>query len=198
MEDTARQAGLATTVLPMEQIVRTPKGAFVDLAGKPIGLNGQALSVGMDVPRAFRRLARIAERTTRWLEPAVESDPVPTRAPPLFVGDVPLPSKPAAGVVRRRLRKPRTGRPFVRKPFNSRERLKRDDHGSGQAVDQDHGPLWRRRLSCARRSRPCRAMRELRSHRVWIAAGNPCGLSCAGYSPITKNTSRFLPHAIVG
>src|SRR5947209_7908079 len=36
MEDTARQAGLATTVLPMDQIGRTPKGAFVDLANKPI------------------------------------------------------------------------------------------------------------------------------------------------------------------
>src|SRR5256885_926793 len=38
MEDTARQAGLATTVLPMDQIGRTPKGAFVDLANQPIDL----------------------------------------------------------------------------------------------------------------------------------------------------------------
>jgi glutathionylspermidine synthase len=33
----------------------------------------------------------------------------------------------------------------------------------------------------------------------WIAAGQPCGLSAReDLSPITKNTSRFLPHAIVG
>ena len=33
----------------------------------------------------------------------------------------------------------------------------------------------------------------------WIAAGQPCGLSVReDASPITKNTSRFLPHAIVG
>jgi glutathionylspermidine synthase len=33
----------------------------------------------------------------------------------------------------------------------------------------------------------------------WIAAGKPCGLSVReDLSPITKNTSRFLPHAIVG
>ena len=33
----------------------------------------------------------------------------------------------------------------------------------------------------------------------WIAAGQPCGLSVReDVSPITKNTSRFLPHAIVG
>ena len=33
----------------------------------------------------------------------------------------------------------------------------------------------------------------------WFAAGQPCGLSMReDLSPITKNTSRFLPHAIVG
>ena len=33
----------------------------------------------------------------------------------------------------------------------------------------------------------------------WIAAGKPCGLSVReDASPITKNSSRFLPHAIVG
>ena len=32
----------------------------------------------------------------------------------------------------------------------------------------------------------------------WIAAGEPCGLSVReDVSPITKNTSRFLPHAII-
>jgi glutathionylspermidine synthase len=33
----------------------------------------------------------------------------------------------------------------------------------------------------------------------WVAAGVPCGLSVReDASPITKNTSRFLPHAIIG
>ena len=33
----------------------------------------------------------------------------------------------------------------------------------------------------------------------WVAAGVPCGLSLReDMSPITKNTSRFLPHAIIG
>jgi glutathionylspermidine synthase len=33
----------------------------------------------------------------------------------------------------------------------------------------------------------------------WIAAGRPCGLSVReDASPITKNSSRYLPHAIVG
>jgi glutathionylspermidine synthase len=32
----------------------------------------------------------------------------------------------------------------------------------------------------------------------WFAAGAPCGLSVReDLSPITKNNSRFLPHAIV-
>ena len=33
----------------------------------------------------------------------------------------------------------------------------------------------------------------------WFAAGEPCGLNVReDASPITKNSSRFLPHAIVG
>jgi glutathionylspermidine synthase len=33
----------------------------------------------------------------------------------------------------------------------------------------------------------------------WIAAGKPCGMSLReDASPITKNTSHFVPHAIVG
>jgi glutathionylspermidine synthase len=33
----------------------------------------------------------------------------------------------------------------------------------------------------------------------WIAGGAACGLSIReDASPITKNTSRFVPHAIVG
>jgi glutathionylspermidine synthase len=33
----------------------------------------------------------------------------------------------------------------------------------------------------------------------WIAAGQPCGLSVReDASPITKNSSRFVPHIIVG
>jgi len=33
----------------------------------------------------------------------------------------------------------------------------------------------------------------------WIAAGEPCGLSVReDIGPITKNSSRFLPHAIIG
>jgi glutathionylspermidine synthase len=33
----------------------------------------------------------------------------------------------------------------------------------------------------------------------WIAAGDLCGLPVReDISPITKNTSRFLPHAIIG
>jgi glutathionylspermidine synthase len=32
----------------------------------------------------------------------------------------------------------------------------------------------------------------------WLAAGTACGLSVReDISPITKNTSRFLPHAII-
>ena len=57
-----------------------------------------------------------------------------------------------------------------------------------------------RKALSGRRSRPCRTLQEnYAAIGSWIAAGKPCGLSVReDFSPITKNTSRFLPHAIVG
>src|SRR5947207_9607704 len=67
MEDAARQAGLATTVLPMDQIGRTPKGAFVDLANRPIELMFKLYPWEWMFREQFG--ASLAGAPTRWLEP---------------------------------------------------------------------------------------------------------------------------------
>ena len=70
---------------------------------------------------------------------------------------------------------------------------------AGEAIDQDDGPYGAEgfvRQAVATLPRMADSYAAVGS---WIAAGKPCGLSMReDVSPITKNTSRFLPHAIVG
>ena len=71
--------------------------------------------------------------------------------------------------------------------------------GGGQAVDQDEGPYGAEgyiRQAVA-------PLPEFNGNYMvlgsWFAGGQACGLSVReDASPITKNTSRFLPHAIIG
>jgi glutathionylspermidine synthase len=70
---------------------------------------------------------------------------------------------------------------------------------AGQAIDQDEGPYGEEGF--VRQGVATLAHYEGNYAAIgsWIAAGKPCGLSVReDVSPITKNTSRFLPHAIVG
>ena len=67
LEDTARQAGLATTKLAIEDIGRTPKGLFVDLADKPIELLFKLYPWEWMFRDQFG--ASLAGSPTRYLEP---------------------------------------------------------------------------------------------------------------------------------
>ena len=91
------------------------------------------------------------------------------------------------------------GNSFVRKPLYSREGANVAIVVGGEAIDQDAGPYGAEgfvRQAVATLPRMADSYAAVGS---WIAAGKPCGLSMReDVSPITKNTSRFLPHAIVG
>ena len=68
-----------------------------------------------------------------------------------------------------------------------------------QAVDQDDGPYGEEGYIRQAVATLPRFDGNYVAFGSWIAAGQPCGLSAReDLSPITKNTSRFLPHAIVG
>ena len=70
---------------------------------------------------------------------------------------------------------------------------------AGQAVDQDEGPYGEEGFVRQAVATLPRYEGNYAAIGSWIAAGKPCGLSVReDVSPITKNTSRFLPHAIVG
>jgi glutathionylspermidine synthase len=91
------------------------------------------------------------------------------------------------------------GGSYVKKPLYSREGANVELKVSGETLDADTGPYGAEgyvRQAIAPLPQFAGNYAVLGS---WIAAGKPCGLSVReDVSPITKNTSRFLPHAIVG
>ena len=197
LEDTARQAGLNTTKLRIEDIGRTPKGVFVDLADGPIELLFKLYPWEWMFRDQFG--ASLAGSPTRYVEPpwkAILSNkgilPLlwamhprhPNLLPAYFDDD------PKAAEL---------GDSFVRKPLYSREGSNVTIMVKGQAIDQDEGPYGEEGFVRQAVATLPAFEGNYAAIGSWIAAGQPCGLSVReDASPITKNTSRFLPHAIVG
>ena len=91
------------------------------------------------------------------------------------------------------------GNSFVRKPLYSREGANVAIVVDGEAIDQDDGPYGAEGFIRQAVATLPQFDGNYAAIGSWIAAGQPCGLSVReDVSPITKNTSRFLPHAIVG
>lgn len=197
MEECARAAGLGTTVLAMSGIGRLPDGRFVDLAGRPIDLLFKLYPWEWMLREPFGE--RLPGAATQFVEPpwkAILSNkgilPLlwemfprhPNLLPAWFEGD------PAAASL---------GTSYVRKPLYSREGANVEIVAGGSVVDADGGPYGAEgfiRQAVAGMPHPGGNYAVVGS---WIAAGKPCGLSLREDSgPITKNTSRFVPHAIVG
>jgi glutathionylspermidine synthase len=196
LADTARQAGLATTIMPIEAIGRNARGQFVDQHDRPIELAFKLYPWEWMFRDAFG--ASLAGAATRWIEPpwkAILSNkgilPLlwemfprhPNLLPAYFDGD------PAAS---------RLAGSYVRKPLYSREGANVEIVVAGEAIDADGGPYGAEGFVK-------QALAPLPqfdgNHAVlgsWVAGGVPCALSVReDASPITRNSSRFLPHAII-
>ena len=91
------------------------------------------------------------------------------------------------------------GASYARKPLYSREGANVDLVAEGNAVDRDEGPYGAEgfiRQALAPLPQFDGNYAVLGS---WLAGEEPCGLNVReDASPITKNSSRFLPHAIIG
>ncbi|TMJ01158.1 MAG: glutathionylspermidine synthase family protein [Alphaproteobacteria bacterium] len=197
MEDTARQAGLATTVMPMDQIGRTPKGAFVDLADKPIALMFKLYPWEWMFREQFG--ASLAGAPTRWLEPPWKAILSNKGILPLLWAMIPRHPNLLAAYFDEDAKAAELGDSFVRKPLYSREGSNVTIMVAGQAIDQDQGPYGAEGFVRQAVATLPRYQENYAAIGSWIAAAKPCGLSVReDASPITKNTSRFLPHAIVG
>ncbi len=197
LEDTARQAGLTTTVLPMEAIGRAPNGAFVDLDNKPIGLCFKLYPWEWMFREQFG--AFLAGSATRFLEPPWKAILSNKGILPLLWAMFPRHPNLLPAYFDDDPRAAELGNSFVRKPLYSREGANVEIVVGGATVDSDPGPYGGEgaiRQAMATLPQFAGNYAVLGS---WFAAGVPCGLSVReDVSPITKNTSRFLPHAIIG
>ena len=197
MEDTARQAGLATTVLPMDQIGRTPKGAFVDLADRSIDLMFKLYPWEWMFREQFG--ASLAGAPTRWLEPPWKAILSNKGILPLLWAMYPRHPNLLPAYFEDDEKAAELGDSFVRKPLYSREGSNVTIVVAGQAIDQDQGPYGAEGFVRQAVATLPRYGDNYAAIGSWIAAAKPCALSVReDASPITKNTSRFLPHAIVG
>ncbi len=196
LEDTASQAGLKTTLIDIEHIGLRDDGRFVDLDDGVIELAFKLYPWAWMFHDAFG--ARLLSAPTRWIEPpwkAILSNkgilPLlwemfpnhPNLLPAYFEDD------PNAA---------RLGASFVRKPLYSREGANVTLVSAGAALVEQQGPYGAEgfiRQALAPLPNFSDQYPVLGS---WLVDHTPCGLSIReDENPITGNTSRFLPHAIL-
>jgi glutathionylspermidine synthase len=196
LEDTAGQAGLATTIIDIEDIGLRDDGCFVDLENREIELAFKLYPWEWMFHDAFGE--RIAKAPTRWIEPpwkAVLSNkgilPLlwemfprhPNLLPAYFEDD------PNAASL---------GDSFVRKPLFSREGANVALISKGTTLAAQEGPYGAEGfIRQALAPLPCFS-NQYPVIGSWLVDHTPCGLSIReDENPITGNTSRFLPHAIL-
>jgi glutathionylspermidine synthase len=196
LEDTAAQAGLMTTLIDIENIGWREAGGFVDLDNRDIELAFKLYPWEWMFRDAFG--AKLLEAPTCWIEPpwkAVLSNkgilpllwhmfPGHPNLLPAFFEDDP--------------RAAELGASFVRKPLYSREGANVELISEGVAVAAQQGPYGAEgfiRQALATLQPFARQYPVLGS---WLVDHTPCGLSVReDENPITGNSSRFLPHAIL-
>src|ERR1700736_5319184 len=196
LEDTARQAGLGTTLIDIEDIGLRDDGRFVDLDDRGIELAFKLYPWEWMFHDAFGE--RLARAPTRWIEPpwkAILSNkgilpllwemfPHHPNLLPAYFEDDPN----AAGL----------GTSYVRKPLYSREGANVTLVSAGSPIDRQPGPYGAEgfvRQALAPLPAFSGQYPVLGS---WIVDGTPCGLSIReDDNPITGNMSRFVPHAIL-
>ncbi len=196
LADTAIQAGATVALVAMDAIGRNPKGIFVDAANTPIEIAFKLYPWEWMFRETFG--ASLPGASTRWIEPpwkAILSNkgilpllwemfPRHPNLLPAFFADDP--------------KRAELGDSYVSKPLYSREGANVEIVVGGSVVDTDDGP-YGAEPKIFQGVAPLPVFNG--NHAVlgsWFAAGAPAGLSVReGSGPITTNTSRFLPHAIV-
>ena len=196
LEDTARQAGLGTTLIDIEDLGLRDDGSFVDLEDRAIELAFKLYPWEWMFHDAFG--AKLKDAPTRWVEPpwkAILSNkgilPLlwemfpnhPNLLPAWFEDD------PNAAQL---------GSSYVRKPLYSREGANVTMVSAGTTLVEQQGPYGAEgfiRQAFAPLPNFAGSYPVVGS---WLVDHTPCGLSIReDENPITGNTSRFLPHAIL-
>ena len=196
LEDTAKQADLKTTLLDIEGIGWREGSGFVDLGDEKMTLVFKLYPWEWMFHDAFG--TKLAQAPTRWIEPpwkAVLSNkgmlallwemfPGHPNLLPAFFEDEPSAKSLSSS--------------FVRKPLLSREGANVAIVRHGDLVAEQQGPYGAEgyiRQALAPLPNFSGQYPVLGS---WLVNHVPCGLSIReDDNPITGNTSRFLPHAIL-
>src|SRR5882757_3205121 len=196
LEDTARQAGLDTTLIDIEDIGLRDDGCFVDLDNRAIDLAFKLYPWEWMFHDEFG--ARLARAPTRWIEPPWkallsnkgilpllwEMFPDHPNLLPAFFDDDPN----AAHL----------GTSFVRKPLYSREGANVALISGGVTVVEQEGPYGAEGFIRQALAPLPQFSGQYPVIGSWLVDHAPCGLSIReDENPITGNTSRFLPHAIL-
>jgi glutathionylspermidine synthase len=197
LRDCAHQAGLQTAVLAMSDIGRTSKGTFVDLQDRPIELAFKLYPWEWMMREAFG--GSLPGASAQWIEPPWKAILSNKGILPLLWAMFPRHPNLLPAYFDDEEEAARLGASYVRKPLYSREGANINLVVGGNAVDSDGGPYGAEGFV----RQAIAPLPQFNGNYVvlgsWIAAGDPCGLSVReDISPITKNTSRFLPHAIIG
>ena len=196
LEDTAHQAGLATTSLDIESIGLRSDGHFVDLQDRAMELVFKLYPWEWMFRDAFS--VNLKNATTRWLEP-------PWKAILSNKGILPLlwemfPNHPnlLPAYFEDDANAEKLGASFVRKPLYSREGANVTMVSAGTTLEQQPGPYGSEGyIRQAFAPLPCFAD-QYPVIGSWIVGERACGLSIReDENPITSNSSRFVPHAIL-
>ena len=196
LEDTAHQAGLDTTALDIESIGLNSQRGFVDLDDRHIELAFKLYPWEWMLRDSFGGNVRTS--STRWLEPPWkvvlsnkgilpllwEMFPNHPNLLPAYFEDDPNADK--------------LGTSFVRKPLYSREGANVTLVSSGTTIEQQPGPYGSEGFIRQAFAPLPRFAEQYPVIGSWIVGDRACGLSIReDANPITGNTSRFLPHAIL-
>lgn len=196
LEDCARQAGLATEIIAVESIGRKPDGRFVDLDEEPIDLLFKLYPWEWMMRETFG--GYLPGAPTQFVEPPWKAILANKGILPLLWAMFPRHPNLLAAYFEDDPKASELGQSFVRKPLYSREGANVAIVVAGQEIDSDTGPYGAEGFV---RQAVATVPHFGANYMVigsWIAAGRPCGLSVReDKSPITKNSSRFLPHAII-
>ncbi len=196
LEDTASQAGLATTLIDIEQIGLRDDGQFVDLDNREIELVFKLYPWEWMFRDAFG--AQLVKAPTRWIEPPWKAILSNKGILPLLWGMFPNHPNLLPAYFEDDPDAAQLGTSFVRKPLYSREGANVALVSAGTTLIEQEGPYGAEgfiRQALAPLPNFSGQYPVLGS---WLIDHAPCGLSIReDENPITGNTSRFVPHAIL-
>ena len=197
LADCAQQAGLQTAVITMDDIGRQARGGFVDAGNAPIDLMFKLYPWEWMMREAFG--PALPGAPTQFVEPPWKAVLSNKGILPLLWAMFPNHPNLLPAYFDEDDKAAELGTSYARKPLYSREGANIELIADGKPVDRDDGPYGAEGYV---RQAIAPLPQFDGNHTVlgsWFAAGAPCGLSVReDASPITKNTSRFLPHAIIG